>query len=205
MECHQSMSCLMHGYTPALTFPKAPALPFRTCKNLFRSSLKKFLCDLFCPVPCRKQGCFIHNVGKISTGKAGSTKSYGMKIRIRCQRFTSCMNLQYCLSALKVRSVKHNLPVKTTRAKQGGVEHLRPVGCGKKNYPDVRLKPIHLNQKLIQCLLPLLMPAGHYATTEFPDGVNFINKDYTRGILLCLCKQIPYARCPYSHKHLNKF
>src|SRR6185503_3557533 len=96
------------------------------------------------------------------------------------------MDFENFSTAAQVRSIHHDLPVKPTRSKQGRVQHIRPVGGCNQNDSFCCIKPIHLNQQLIEGLFAFVMSATQPCATKPADGIDFVDKDNTGSVLFPL-------------------
>ena len=67
---------------------------------------------------------------------------------------------QDALAAAHVRRVHHDLAVEAAGTQQRRIEHVGPVGGGDQDHAVVRLEAVHLDQELVQRLLPLVVPAA---------------------------------------------
>src|SRR5690606_34089471 len=83
--------------------------------------------------------------------------------------------------------------IKATRAQDGGIEHIRAIGCRHNDDALVRLKTVHLHQKLIECLLALIMTASQTSASVSTHRVDFINENDAGCVLLALLKKVPHA------------
>ena len=114
------------------------------------------------------------------------------------------MNGQDFFTALDVWVWHGHLTVKTTRAQQGGVQNITAVGCGQDDHTFVRLKTVHLNQQLVQCLFAFIVSTAIACATVTANGVDFVDKDDTRRILFRLFEHVTHTRCTHTHEHFNK-
>jgi hypothetical protein len=87
--------------------------------------------------------------------------------------------------------VNCDLPIKPPRPKKSGVKDIGPVGSSKHNDTAVAGKAIHLGEKLVDGLLPLIVSTTKAGTTLSADGINLINEDDARGLGLGLLEEIP--------------
>lgn len=97
---------------------------------------------------------------------------------------------------------------KTARPKQGCIEHVGTVGAGEHEDARRRIKAVHLNEDLIERILPLVVAAHQSVltlTTGSSDGVNLVDKDDARLVLPRLRKEVADARWADAHDHLDEF
>ena len=69
------------------------------------------------------------------------------------------MYLQNGQSTLYIRTIYHNLAVKTTWTQQSWIKNIRTVGSSNNDNTLIGCKAVHLNQHLVQSLLALIMSA----------------------------------------------
>src|SRR6476661_7579580 len=111
------------------------------------------------------------------------------------------MDSQDRLASLHIRAVKRNASVKTTRAQQGGVKNIGPVGCRNDNDVGIRVESIHLNKHLVQGLLTFIMRATQPCPTLTTDRIDFIHKNDTGRMTLGLIEQVTYTAGAHTHEH----
>src|SRR5712691_3171684 len=63
---------------------------------------------------------------------------------------------------------------------------IRPIGSGDQDDPLGRIEAVHLDQELVERLLALIMAAPQASTAQPADGVDLIDEDDARGVLLAL-------------------
>jgi hypothetical protein len=81
-----------------------------------------------------------------------------------------------------VRSVDDDLSVEPPRTKEGGIQHVGTV-CGRyQDHAVIGLESIHLDQELVESLLPLIVAATESGTAVPPDRINFVDEDDARSV-----------------------
>ena len=70
------------------------------------------------------------------------------------------MYLEDLLAASDVRKVHRELPVKSARAQQCRIEHVRPVGGSDNDYAILRVEAVHLNEQRVESLFALVVAAA---------------------------------------------
>ena len=114
------------------------------------------------------------------------------------------MDFQDFLTPLQIRKFHRDTPVKTSRTEQRRIQGIRTVGCRQDHNTFGAVKSIHLGQKLVQCLLTLIV-AADVAVTLLSNGINLINKYDTGCFFISLLKQITYFGSTHTNEHLHKF
>ena len=113
------------------------------------------------------------------------------------------MNLKDIYPPFQIRLFHHNTAIKPPRPQKCRIKNLRPVRRSQEHQSFVALKSVHLSQKLVERLLPLII-AAHLVVTALSDGINLVDKDNTRSHLLRLLEQVAHTGSPDSHIHLHK-
>ena len=152
----------------------------------------------------RQQGRFVHQVGKISAGKARCAAGDHRKLYVIGQRDLFDVNLENAHAPVDIGPRHHHAAVKASGPQQRRVQHVRAVGGRHQDDPFIRFKPVHLDQQLVQGLLALVVPAAKPCSAMPADGVNFINEDDARGVFLALIEQVAHAAGAHAHKHFHK-
>ena len=97
------------------------------------------------------------------------------------------------------------MPIKSTGTQQRWVQHVRAVGCRKNDHRVRSRETVHFAQNLVECLFTLVVTTPQSGATLTANGVDFINKDDGRRILLGRSKKISNATRSDTHKHLDEF
>ena len=113
------------------------------------------------------------------------------------------MYLQDFLSALDIRVAYHNLAVKTSRTQQCRVQNVA-AGCCHHDNAGVGSKAVHLNQQLVEGLLPFVVSAAESCSTLTTDRINLVDKDDAWGGFLSLVEQVAHTGCTDADEHLYK-
>ena len=87
------------------------------------------------------------------------------------------MDLEDGLAASHVRPVEHDAAVEASRAQQGRVEDIGAVGGRHDDDVGVGVKPVHLDQHLVEGLLALVMAAAEPGAALAADGVDLVDED----------------------------
>lgn len=66
----------------------------------------------------------------------------------------------------------------------------------------IRLKSIHFNEELIECLFHILLIS---VASLSAYSIQFINEDDCRFLFTGSCKEITDSLCTYTYKHFLKF
>src|ERR1700733_691956 len=114
------------------------------------------------------------------------------------------MDFENLLAAANVGQRHDHLTIETARTQQRRIEHIGAVGGRDDNDALVALETIHLDQQLVQGLLALVVAAAQACAAMPADGVDFIDEDDARSMLLGLLEHVAYARSADADEHLDK-
>ena len=152
----------------------------------------------------RVDGRLVDNVGQIRSHQPGGCQGQGLQIHGLIHGHILGVHLQGLQTSLHIRAVHDDPPVKTSRSQQRLVQHLRPVGGRKYQKPLGSVKAVHLRQKLIQRLLPLVVSAAITGISALSDGVDLVDKNNAGRLLLGFLEQIPDTGRAHANEHLHK-
>ena len=114
------------------------------------------------------------------------------------------MDFQDLLATLHVGTPHHHAPVETARPQQRGIQHVRPVGGRHQDHAFVRFESVHLHQQLVEGLFALVVSAAQARAAMPAHGVDFIDEDDARRVLLALLEQIAHAAGADAHEHFHE-
>ena len=114
------------------------------------------------------------------------------------------MHLENLNTTPHVRSIHHDLPIKPPRSEQGRVENIWPVSRSNQDHTFCRIKPIHLDEQLIERLFTLIMTSTQPCSTKSANGINFIDKNNAGRMFLSLLEKVTNTRRSNAHKHFNE-
>ena len=114
------------------------------------------------------------------------------------------MDLEDLLAADDVRIGHHDLTVEAAGPQQRRIEHVGTVGRGDQDHALIGLEAVHLDQQLVQRLLAFVIAAAEARTAMAADGVDFIDEDDARRILLGLFEHVADAACADADEHLDE-
>src|SRR3990172_10081049 len=114
------------------------------------------------------------------------------------------MDPQYFGPALYIGFWNHDIPVEPSGPQKGRVKDIRPVGGG--DYYDalVGLESVHLDEELVQGLLPLVVASAKASAPVATDRVYLVYEYYAGRVLLALNKQVPDPGRADADEHLDE-
>ena len=114
------------------------------------------------------------------------------------------MNFQDLLAADHVRVRHDDLTIEAAGTQQRRVQHIRPVRGSDENDAFIGLEAIHLDEQLVQRLLTFVVAAAETSASVAADGVDLVDEDDARCILLGLFEHVAHAACADADEHLDE-
>ena len=149
------------------------------------------------------QSRFIDDICKLGARCAGGHARDLVKVNVLGYSYLFGVDLEYLLPALEVGKLNRNAAVKAAWARKRRVKRLGAVCCGKDYYAVIALKAVHFGQKLVQCLLALVV-SSELTVTLFADSVDLVDENYAGRFFLRLFEQIAHLACTHTDEHLDK-
>ena len=147
---------------------------------------------------------FVDHIRQIRTYSSAGGKGDRFQIYGIVHLHILGMHLQNVHTPFQIGPIHNNPAVKTSRTQKRRIKNLRTVCSSKNQAGCMAVKTVHLSQKLVQCLLTLIVAASVTGITAFSNSVYLVDKDDTGRMLLCLLKQIPDTGSSHTHEHLHK-
>ena len=104
----------------------------------------------------------------------------------------------------QVGPVDDDLAVEAARAQQRRVEDVGPVGGGDHDDAALDVEAVHLDEHLVERLLALVVAAAQAGAAVAADGVDLVDEDDRRGVLLGLLEQVAHAAGADADEHLDE-
>ena len=175
-----------------------------THQDLVAGTVEVVHADFLLAATRGKQRRFVGQVGQVRTGEARGTARDHHRLDIVGQRQLAHVHLEDLLAALDVRQADYDLAIETARAQQRRIQHVRTVGGGDDDHALASLETVHFDQQLVQRLLALVMTAAETGATMATDGVDFIDEDDARGLLLGLLEHVAHAAGADADEHFHE-
>ena len=115
------------------------------------------------------------------------------------------MHLEYLLTLCKVGQIDRNLTVETSGTKQCLVEHIGTVGGSEDDNTAVCAETVHLCKQSVKRILALIVAAHcRILATCTTYGVDLVDEDNARSLLLCLTEEVADTTCTHADEHLHE-
>src|SRR5581483_3297095 len=108
------------------------------------------------------------------------------------------------LASLHVGAVDDDAAIEAARPQERRIEDVGTIGRGDEDHAFVRLEAVHLDEQLVQRLLALVVAAAEAGAAMTADGVDLVDEDDARRVLLALLEQIAHARGADADEHLDE-
>ena len=98
------------------------------------------------------------------------------------------------LALVQVGQIDVNLTVKSSGTQQGLIQNIYTVGSSQYDDSTIRTESIHFCKQLVQCVFALVVTShAGVLSTGTAHRINFIDKDDTRSLFLCLTEEVAYT------------
>ena len=160
--------------------------------------------DLVAVAPGGKECGLVTDVLEIGPAHPGRAPRDECQLDVFRQRQLLGMNAQDALPALQVGEVHDDLAVEAPWPQKRRVEHVRPVRGREQDHALVRLEAVHLYEKRVERLLPLVVATTEASAPVTSHGVDLVDEDDARRVRLSLLEQVTHARGTDAHEHLDE-
>ena len=147
---------------------------------------------------------FVDEVFEVGAAHSGGAARDDVELDVGSERGLAGVDAEDGFAAADVGAVHGDAAVKTTRAQDGGIEHIRAVRGRDDDDAVVGLEPVHLDEELVQRLLALVVTAAHSRAAVTADGVDFVDEDDAGCMLLALLEEVANTACADAHEHLDE-
>src|SRR6185437_15746021 len=153
---------------------------------------------------CSEQRAFVHEIGKVGTRHAWSSACEREDVDVIGNRLVAHVNAKDSLAAAQVRRVDDDLTIEAARAKQRRVQNVGAIGRRDQNHAFVGLEAVHLDEKLVERLLALVVPAAQACAAMASDRIDLVDEDDARSVSLALLEEIAHAARADADEHFDK-
>ena len=152
-----------------------------------------------------QDGGLVHQVLDIGPSETRGLLGDNIKVHVGRQRLTTHVHVKNGTAALDVGHIHRHTAVKAAGPQQRRVENVGPVGRSDDNDVRISIEAVHLDEDLVERLLALVVRAAQAGATMAAHGVDLVDKNDTRGILLGLLEEVAHTAGADADKHLHKF
>ena len=153
----------------------------------------------------RKDRGLVDDRGKVGAGKHGRAPGQAVEVDVGAGLYLLRVHLQDLVTADEVGQRHDDLSVEPTGTRQRRVENVGSVRRRDNDDLVVGLEAVHLDEDGVEGLLTLVVPAaGESCAAAPPDGIDLIEEDDARRILLGLLEQVADTRGADTDEHLDE-
>ncbi len=160
--------------------------------------------DAFVAVASGEEGGLVEHVGEVGAGEAGGAAGQHVEVDVGAQRLVGGVDAEDLLTTLEIGTVDDDLAVEAARPQERGVEDVRAVGGGNEDDAGLHVEAIHLDEQLVEGLLPLVVPAAHAGAAVATDGIDLVHEDDGRRAGLGLLEEVAHPAGPDADEHLDE-
>ena len=114
-----------------------------------------------------------------------------LHVEVRLQLESLDVDLEDSHPFVKVRKIDMDLPVEAPGTEKSLVKDVRTIGSRKNDDAGIGVEAVHLRKELVERILSFIVGREAYILASCPsDGVDFIDEDYARGLLLRLTEKV---------------
>ena len=204
VEADQRVACLVIGGHLLLVLGHYHAAPFGTHHDLVLGVFEFLHRDQALVAARRQQGGLVAQVRQIRAREARRAARDGARVDVGSQWQLLHMHCEDFLAPVDIGHGDHNLTVEPARTQQRGVKNVGAVGRRDDNDAFIGFEAIHLDQQLVERLLALVVRIAQPVATAAPDGIDFVDKQDARRVLLRLFEHVAHAAGADTDEHLDE-
>ena len=156
-------------------------------------------------VRARGEQCgLVEDVRQVRAREAGRALGDLTQVHLRGERLALRVDLQDGLAALQVGGLDGDLTVETPRAQQRRIEDVGAVGRRDQDDVGALIEAVHLHEELVERLLALVVTAADAAAAVATHGVDLVDEDDGRCVLLRALKKLAHARGTHADVQLHE-
>ena len=114
------------------------------------------------------------------------------------------MDLKNINSSVNIGKIYGYLSVETTGTEKCGIKNVGTVSCGDNDNSFVRAESVHLNEKLVEGLLTLVVTAAETCASVTADCVDLVYEYDGSGGFSRRVKEVAYTGSAYTDVHFNE-
>ena len=151
-----------------------------------------------------EQRGLVEDVRQVRTREAGGALGDLAQVDLLREGLALRVDLQDGLAALQVGGLDGDLAVKTARAQQRRVEDVGAVGRRDQDDVGALVEAVHLDEELVERLLALVVAAADAAAAVATHGVDLVDEDDGRRVLLRALEELAHARGAHADVQLHE-
>jgi hypothetical protein len=151
-----------------------------------------------------QQRSLVEQVGEVRPGEPRGLAGQHLEVDVVFERLALGVDLEDLVAADQVGAVDHDLAIEASRPEQRRVEDVGSVGRGDHDDRGAHVEAVHLDQKLVERLLPLVVAAAHPRAAMATDRVDLVDEDDRRCAGLGLLEEVADPAGAHTDEHLDE-
>ena len=151
-----------------------------------------------------QQRGLVDDVGQVGAGHADGALGQPVQVGVGGDRLALRVHPQHRAAAGEVGVGHRDLPVEAAGPQQRRVEDVGPVGGRDQDDALPVAEAVHLDQQLVEGLLALVVAAAEAGAALAADGVDLVDEDDARAVLLGLLEQVAHPGGADADEHLDE-
>jgi hypothetical protein len=196
---------LVHGdAVPLLVGQHPPTAPGAVAHAVDRGG-EVVAADLPPPVAHGQQRGLVDDAGQVGAREAGRAPGQQREVGIGRQRGAAAVQLEDALTTGEVRGVDGDQAVEPARAQQRGVQDVGPVRGRHDHHAAGHVEAVHLDEQLVERLLPLVAAAAGLArAAAAAGGVDLVDEQDGGRRRPHRREQVAHPRGPDADQRLDE-
>ncbi len=154
--------------------------------------------------PCRQQGRLVHEVRQVGADETRRQFGDPLQFDLVVHLDPGGVHLEDGFAPFDVGPVDEDVAVESPGPQQGRIERLGTVRGAHHDHALIGGKAVHLHQKRVERLLPLIVAARCPAATDFAQRVEFVDEDDAGRAAAGLMEHVPHAGGADADVHFNE-
>src|SRR5687767_1823058 len=203
---YHCMTSFMIGNCTAFTFLHDPIFLLDTADQVFFHGFLEILHgdNVVSTADCQN-GRFIDDASQVRAYQSWCGFCDVHQVHIRSKTPILDMYFQNRQPSFHIGTRDVDMAVESTWSSESRVKYIHTIGGAQHHYSVTGCKTVHLHQQLVQSLILLHFTSPTSRVAFASSGINFINKNNTRGFGAGLLKQRSYPAGAYTYKNFNEF
>ena len=202
---HRGVARLVVGDHTLLLVGDDLILAFEAAHDAVDGCQEVLLRNEFLVVARSDQRGFVADICNVGTRESGGLAGQERPVELRIELQRTQVDVENLLTFLDVGQSHLDLAVETAGAHQRLVEDVGTVRGRKDDHARIGLEAVHLREELVKRILTLVVARepGILAAGA-ADGVNLVDENDARRLLLGLFEQVADTRSTHADEHLHE-
>ena len=151
-----------------------------------------------------QDGRLVDQVRQVGAAEAHGLLGDGLQVGVLGQGLALGVHLEDLDAPADVGVVQGDLAVEASGPQESGVQDVGPVGGSQDDDVGVGIEAVHLDEDLVEGLLPLVVASAESGAPVSAHGVYLVDEDDAWGVSLGLVEEVPNAGGSDADEHLDE-